>query len=733
MFVWPFVHFGGFQEMACLILLAKRIAKHEIPAFVCQFQGRKQVLLLPMKVLLLVLLSCQYIFSKPLSAYRDEPKYACTREESMKLQQRFSSYAKLVRNMSKEDQARLLIKKIPGSLDEALDLFVREVLLYQSFHLEQIATLEALHANPKENKVLVSYLKTERRPTPMFYRDAIYHVAWCNVLIRYAGWIARNRHKARNQVDRLFEMLYRFYIKYFNGASEGLEATLMSSVDVNFLDTWSISWILFKTREEFLPTPSNLRQTVWFHDSITPGLILYSRTTRILLPFITKAANTKIAMNQNIETSYPMEFALLFRAPTDRLNRIAGSIETASFKDIANVWSECSKMDAFRVITDWADESVTDFDFEKSFINPLGLPDLEVPSIATRILDELEREQKAKRQKKNKKKNERKRQKKKMKQASDASPSLWSMAQSGPAEPVDDDNKSYSIDNKENGPSVYTQAEEVSELDTIDIKTPSIADKESGPLVSVCTPITSCSQVLVEIEEISIIEPLFASTETITSEKAQCKDENSIEDWDTELQRQCEQYALEEKKLAQAQKVIRQQKAAQEKSARHAKVRQNLKRSSSSKSPFRTLLDSTELRLAYPNASALFLSNENICTVKANKFQWIFDSNVIIKKKHMKFLCALFNLKQAKGQLTFLDMAKTFWAIEKCFRKGKEGKDLRRTVFQWSHQFEINNVLVPPVKKEIHPEHNSSGFNHHQAIDLFDGGGFDPRFFRAIQ
>jgi hypothetical protein len=306
--------------------------------------------------------------------------------------------------MSKEDQARLLIKKIPGSLDEALDLFVREVLLYQSFHLEQISALDALHANPKENHVLFSYLKTERRPTPMFYRDAIYHVSWCNVLIRYAGWIARNRHKSRNQVDRLFEMLYRFYMKYFNGASEGLETTLMSSVDANFLDTWSISWILFKTREEFLPTPSNLRQTVWFHDSITPGLVLYSRTTRILLPFITKSATTRIILNQDIERSYPMEFALLFRAPTDKLNRIAGSIESASFKDIANVRSECSKMDAFRVVTDWADESVTDFDFEKSFINPLGLLDLEVWSIAKGIHDEMERERILKKKLKNKKK-----------------------------------------------------------------------------------------------------------------------------------------------------------------------------------------------------------------------------------------------------------------------------------------------------------------------------------------
>jgi hypothetical protein len=220
--------------------------------------------------------------------------------------------------------------------------------------------------------------------------------------------------------------------------------------------------------------------------------------------------------------------------------------------------------------------------------------------------------------------------------------------------------------------------------------------------------------------------------ETIPLEKAECKEVEGMVDWAAELKREREQYALKEKILAQAERVIRQQKTAQEKSARHAKVRQNLKRNSSSKSSFRTLLDSTELRLAYPDASALYLSNENICSGKASKFQWVFDPNVVIKQRHMKFLCVLFNLKKGKGQLSFLDMAKTFWAIEKCFYKGEEGKDLDGRVFKWSHQFEINNVMVPPVKKEIHPEHESSGFNHHQAIELFDGGGFDPRFFTAF-
>ena len=179
--------------------------------------------------------------------------------------------------------------------------------------------------------------------------------------------------------------------------------------------------------------------------------------------------------------------------------------------------------------------------------------------------------------------------------------------------------------------------------------------------------------------------------------------------------------------MAQIRKVIHQEKAHSANSEHQARMCRNMKRDSLG-SQFPTDLDATELCLAYLDSFNLFLSNENLCSIKAKSFRWHFDPNVIIKQKHMDFLCVLFNLEPGKGQLTFSDMAKTFWVIEKCFRK-EDGKDLRRTVFEWSHRFEINNQLVAPVKREVHPEHENSGFNHVQARALFNGGGFDPRFF----
>jgi hypothetical protein len=696
------------------------------------------MIFLPMKVLLLILLVWKCSLC---SASINSP------DEVVKMERNIFKYVKMIINMSPLDRQRLLTNNIPKSLEEALDLVVREVLVYQNIYLEQISALETFKKDPKDWEFIASYIAKLGGSPSEFYNDASYHVAWCNTLIRYVGWIARNPEKGRIHVERLFKMLYTMHRKHFNSEYEGLRPLLNRFPDIKSMDVWTISWLLFKLRLDHFDPPSKLPQTMWFHDCWAPTFILYTRASRILLPFIDKPTAIRMVSDLENASTYPFKFNLLYQVATTKMKQIAGSIKAASFKDIRNAWSVCSNRDAFRIIKDLDDVGVNDLDFEKSYINPLDLEDLDVSSIAKSVLRELkqeemekkqmeqkETEKQLKKQEKNRKKNQKKRQKKMGLVNESSSTTLFKPEPVEASESRSSDIETSSKDDKatlnESGPSVLTKLEDdasVSESSSINITTLSIT---SGPVALDRTSIGSCSN---PREEEHAIKAPLDSTETITSEKAECRGEEGIEDWAAKLERERELYALQEKELAQAQKFIRQQKTAQKKSALHAQVRQNLKWSSSSKSSFRTLLDSTELRLAYPEASALYLANENICSSKASRFQWIFDTNVVIKQKHMKFLCVLFNLKKGKGQLSFLDMAKAFWAIEKCFRKGREGKDLRRTVFQWSHQFEINSTLVSPVKKGIHPEHDSSGFNHHQAIDLFDGGGFDPRFFRAMQ
>jgi hypothetical protein len=234
----------------------------------------------------------------------------------------------------------------------------------------------------------------------------------------------------------------------------------------------------------------------------------------------------------------------------------------------------------------------------------------------------------------------------------------------------------------------------------------------------------------------------IAADEISNLEKAVSKEEaeevsngtSSIEDDGKAV---LEHYALEKKKAAQMRKVFRQQQVDQESSNRRERVRNNMKAqpassSSSSQAPTEvSRLDSDQLCLEFSEAYKVFLSNKNICSINAKGFRWHFDKNVVIKDKHMNFLCTLFNMMPGKSQLTFDNMVKVYWAIEQQLnnRSARLSTISGSKVFKWSHQFLIKNVLVSPSKMEVHPEHESSGFNHVQARALFSGGGFDPRFF----
>lgn len=630
-----------------------------------------------------------------------------------------TKYAQIVSQKSQEEQYRLLVDTIPLNLTEALDLFVRQVLLYQEIYAEQLAVLEDMDANPQDHVVLAEYFERTGQPALANYEDAQTHTAWCNLLIRYAGWIARNPKKRLDHVDRLYEMFYNLYRIFMDIATEGFDHLFQDLPGMERINSSGITWMLCKLRETYIPRSTHIRHTVWFHDDCTPALRFFSRGRLTLLPFITQSTKKRLEWNSRYKPSMPPQFMLLANGYRSKAKRMfeSKSQQELTFQDVRAVWAEIFKMPGFNILRHWEDESVTDRDFERSFMRPLGsLPPTPEPVPASQSVPTADQrgEVKKSRNKKRKEKEQEKRRQRQREQQknSKSGPSLK------PPSPSD------------------VEAEEDEDISD-PIESVVIAEIEIGPSSPpIASPIETVSgpskyqAIPCEVEHLDSQLESSSSDDTVSG-KAEDKEAQAVESWEDEMVRDREHFALEKKKKAQDRKIIHQQKTAQEKSARQARLRRNMQ-TGPAKSNFKLGIDSTELCLAFPDAFKLFLSNDNVCTTKAKSYRWIFDPDVVIKQEHMDFLCNLFNVEGGKGQLNFLDMIRTYWAIETCLRRRRNDGlaiDLKRTVFKWSHRFEINKSVVIPLQKEVHCEHASSRFNHEQAHALFSGGGFDPRFF----
>jgi hypothetical protein len=628
-----------------------------------------------------------------------------------------TKYVQMVSQKSQEEQYRLLVDTIPVNLAEAMDLLVRQVLLYQEIYAEQIAVLEDMEANPQDHAILAEYFEKTGQPALANYEDALTHTAWCNLLIRYAGWIARNPEKRCGHVDRLYGMFYNLYRIFLDIAAEGFDHLFENLPGMERINSSGIAWILCKLREVYIPRSSHIRHTVWFHDDCTPALRFFTQGRLILLPFIKEETKKRLAWSSHFVPSMPSEFQLLTNGYRRKCNVMHNkSPQELTFQDVRAVWAEIFKMPGFNILKHWEDERVTDCDFERSFMRPLGAvgaPALAAaanvaPSQPAAMADQKSEAKKNRNRKRREKEQEKRRQRQREQQKSSNSRKPHYSSNVG-AE--DDEDATASTE-----PPVMAESE-------IRPFGPPI----SSPFETVSGP-SNYQAISNETKHVESPLESFSADDT-NSEKAEDKGAQPVESWEDEMVRDRAHFALEKKKKAQSRKVIHQLKAAQEKSASQARLRRNMQ-TGPAKSSFRLGIDSTELCLAFPDAFNLFLSNDNICTTKAKSYQWVFDPDVIIKQEHMDFLCNLFNVEGGKGQLNFLDMLRTYWAIEMCLRRREDdGVDLRRTVFKWSHRFEINKNVVIPLKKDVHPEHASSRFNHEQAHALFSGGGFDPRFF----
>jgi hypothetical protein len=616
-------------------------------------------------------------------------------------------YKKMILELEIDEQLRLLIKTIPNNQEEALEVMLREILLYQQIFQEQIIAIEALEANPHEHRELAKNILEFNFHPWMIYANAKMTVGWCNVLARWVSWIGRHSEAGQTQIDRLFETIFRAYQTSLINAEKGVKRFLNGIGNI-YSPAYTLA--LVKCREVLI-RPVNIPLSGWFHDNISPSLLFYSSLCHLIRPYATDDIVFRVYFqNPPSEQGWPKEHKVFAHALDTRVLFKTRNRTDATLRQIGNALKELCKLEPYKIGSDLWDESIDDFAFERSYIDPLHLKGNPKESIKT-VKTESGKKKKAKNGAKGKRKSGKK------KNVSHPASSLLQ-----DYIPMADDFISTSTD------CVLTK----DELDEY-IQVPSVQD------------IVDISQQPYD-KEIEEIDPIPTKLEKAEFEES--SEEEEKENWEEKMIRERNHYALEKKKEAQIRKVIRQQQKERMESERRTQIRQNIRTrwkgipNSSSQSGTSILptmptdvihLDSTELCLAFPQSHDLFLTNKNITSIKANIFRWFFDPVVTIKQKHMNFLCILFNLEPGKGQLTFLDMAKTYWAIEKCFYNSepmRPSKDLRRTFLQWSHRFEINGVLVAPSGKDVHPEHESSGFNHSEALALFNSGGFDPRFFK---
>lgn len=662
-------------------------------------------------------------------------------------------YKSMLLENDQKHQLQMLIKKIPVSRHDALELLVREILLYQQIFQQQVKVIEDMKANPLEHQELSSHFKEFDFKPWKVYQDAKLTVAWCNIVVRWIKWISRHPDEDNDQFERLFKQLFLPYRTHIIYGEQGFGEHL-KDIEDRYSPAYTL--LLHKCREVLIKAQDS-GHAIWFHDNISHSLLFYSTAYHLLVPFITNEKLPEQLTNLKEADQWPNEYETLAEAIYSRITFKSRKVIEPSIKIIADQWILFCKLEAYRIATDLWDQSVNDLAFEKSFIDPLDLKDKRLQITASFSPSNVLSKSTPELSKQPPKANKCSKAKRKQRNKSQASSAPLICAPPGILTPP---STSFSLELTDDeeilcGPFPTTRVESVDDVTVEPTKT-SLVIKESAPI-----PIKRSGENLPypvkrenELEETSTsrnVESPYTSPSDIalspySSSPADIFEVSVEEDaehsWEELVRLDVEKrkkYALERKKKAQADKVIRQKQMERVNSERRSLVRQNLKpahdsassKFSSSSCSTKTAaiaLDSTELCLAFYQSHSLFLANKNICSIKAKRFRWFFDQNVTIKQDSMNFLCVLFSLQ--KGRLTFTNMVKTYWAIAKCFDRSLTVLQVVKNVFfEWSHHFQINGVLVSPAGKEVHPEHKSSGFNHTEALALFSSGGFDPRFF----
>jgi hypothetical protein len=523
-----------------------------------------------------------------------------------------NKYMRMLMVMSPNEQDQLLLNnKIPLNLGEALDLFVREVMLYQQIYAEQIKALEDMEANPEKHTVLATYFKRLDVTMLEMYEEAQRTTHWCNLLIRYAGWIARNQEHAPPNVDLLYKMIFEMSRMYHFEAMRGQEREFKGLQRMDCFNSSGLDWMLCKLREVIIPRPSRLRQTAWFHDCFTPGLRFYSRSREILRRFANEPTQIGIvgdtANYMLIQNMYERMYDLMILVGT--LNSSNG----LSCKDVCAIWEDIYNGPfGFKILKHWADERVTDRDFEDSFMKPLQMavlpsqqPTANKSEAQKSKFKRTEKKQRqmiplemavlpsqqstaskseAKKQKRKEKKQRQKLRKMEMQRSVEDVPSTASSSSSN-----------VMLDLDEHMPTVA--------IESAPLSGPSNWQIDDEPQFPVSVPIEHVQGALKDDAFVSENAEGKEAQEFESSEKVEDKEGRDVESWEEDFERDRARYELEKKVTAQAWKEIRQERAAHEKSARQARLRRNMQ-TGPAKSTFRIGIDSTELCLAYPDASA---------------------------------------------------------------------------------------------------------------------------------
>lgn len=595
----------------------------------------------------------------------------------------------LLSTPSKErDELILDSFKRPASRKEALEIVLKEMVLHQRFSEEKMKLIADLAKDPNSHAETMKRLQIIGFQTWKLYADSKTEYLWCNILLRWTAYCFE--HPDDEPVyQALFSVLQECAFCNWFGSRSGLQ----KYADALGPFTEAESLFIYTTRSRIIN--ENIFVNTWFKDTMTLCAFHYTKMVHLLVwaDGLQEGYAERVVKEKAISQDYswPPEFIAL----NDRLyGRLTYKFYSEGKRNMTYLTPA--------VIDDAFDMTVTNPDLlVASDITSSGCSLFEQSYIFTRhhvavakpkgkiAHGRQKRVQRPKATGKTKRKT-----------PSPTQPTILpvEVVDVAPEEPVEID-KIIDV--------------EADEEDVVEISDENV-DKE-------------------EVKGESSSDPSGSNSNEDSGELSA-----ELEDGEAYWKAQQEEYQLR-KQLIQQQ--------AKENTATH---RLQLlspstpnKNNNNNQKQVVAAFTSTDFCAAFPSAHELFIRNgPSICQSGAKRYRWVFDERVQIKEEHMEFLCRLFGLSN-EGKLSYRKMCRTFHQLEGPVAGQRNG------FFQFSHRFEINReqtvLPVADVKqkaptsqtkemlvtkgKSVHREHKSSRFNWKRARELFEGAGFDPRFF----
>jgi hypothetical protein len=249
------------------------------------------------------------------------------------------------------------------------------------------------------------------------------------------------------------------------------------------------------------------------------------------------------------------------------------------------------------------------------------------------------------------------------------------------------------------------------------------------------------SEQLAEVKESEGAEVPSESMMTEEEKEAMDKLVNAVED-QTEIEREVAELIREQQEMIEKYRVMK--KVQRDHSALYAKQIKvgDVRKMNMKKERVIASLRTNDFRLISDAANTAYINNELNKTgqlianskKKTVRLQWVFNPDVVINRNTFLFLCQVFDVINSPNHLSYQNFLNAFVALNPSKRDEfrRAAKCPNRTVFQFSHVIETDDVIYIPPIGGVHPEHLSSGFNLKQAHKFLMHGGAHPYFFIMI-